>query len=124
MAQVVKSQSDQGGWGLILGIVHENFDPAVGVIGVGGTITDPGVLDFMPRSSGIINREPSEVTTDNRIYCYQSDNLSSKINYVNQQQIPGRILFQLVDTRTLKAEHQDGSCDSDFHFSSPTTYHR
>ncbi len=111
------SASDDG----LLGIVHDNIDPSIGVIGVAGTLTNHGSIDFTPEHSGFINREPSEVKADVNIYCYQSGSHKQVSSAIP---ISGRILIQLLNNRTLKIEYQEKSCDESFNFISPTLYER
>ena len=105
----------------LMGIVHNNIDPSIGIIGVAGVISNHGSIDFAPQHSGLTNREPSEVTANGEVYCYQS---GSHKQVSSAPAIQGRILIQLIDGKTLKAEHQEKSCDEGLYFSSPTIYER
>jgi len=93
-------------------LVHENFDPTLGAISIGGTIGVHGVWDFTPAHSGTINREFSEVTPGDSIYCYQAAGM------------PGRLLIQLVTDTTLSIEHQSGGCTGNVAFASAVAYQR
>ncbi|MBI2133622.1 hypothetical protein HYU11_02980 [Candidatus Woesearchaeota archaeon] len=106
---------------VLLGIVHDNIDPSIGVVGIAGTLTNHGSIDFVPQHEGFINREPSEVRADGNIYCYQS---GSHRQVSIAPPISGRILIQLADDISLKAEHQEKSCDESFYFYSPILYER
>ncbi|MFA5918798.1 MAG: hypothetical protein WC800_04580 [Candidatus Nanopelagicaceae bacterium] len=100
-----------------LAFLHNNFDPSVGEISIGGTITEKaGLLEFEPTHSGTINREPSEVKADGEVYCYDAA--------PNEWMLGGRVLVQLVDEIQLKAEHQLEKCTGQESFLSPITYRR
>ncbi|MBI2451187.1 MAG: peptidoglycan-binding protein [Parcubacteria group bacterium] len=106
---------------ILMGIVHNNTDPSIGVIGVAGVIANHGSIDFTPQYKGLVNREPSEVKADGQIYCYQS---GSHQQVSSAKPISGRILMQLQNNQTLKIEHQEISCSENLIFNSPTVYKR
>ena len=106
-------------WNKQLSLVHNNIDPSVGEMAIGGTITDPSVYAFNPKHSGTLNREPSETKADT-IYCYQSEATDA----MDVSASPGKILMELINNYQMKAEHQSGSCGASESFSSPTTYYR
>lgn len=87
-----------------LAFVHHNIDPRIGEISIGGNFTDVGVMAFQPAHTGRINREFSQVTADNQIYCYYQDKIPE------WPHVPGKILVQLIDDHNLIVEHQDGNC--------------
>jgi hypothetical protein len=92
--------------------LHWNIDPVYAEIGNAGEITkgEYGQLQFLAKHSGTIDREPSEVTADGRVYCY---------NFLG-----GKILTQLIDDRHLKLEHKPGSCEASEAFTNPFSYER
>ena len=94
-----------------LGFLHAAIDPSEALISIGGTFTEVGLWRFAAKSSGLINREFSQVTLDGNIYCYDQDQ-------------PGRILVELLSETKLQIEHQSGSCSGTFAFRDPTTYNR
>ena len=96
---------------LLLGFLHDSNDPSEALISIGGTFTEVGLWKFTAKSSGLINREFSQVTLDGNIYCYDQDQ-------------PGRILVELLSETELQIEHQSGSCSGTFAFSDPTIYKR
>ena len=93
-------------------LVHENYNPTLDAISIGGTIGIHGEWDFAPTHSGTINRDYSEVTPGDSIYCYQAAGM------------PGRLLIQLVTATTVSIEHQPGACTGTFAFISATAYQR
>ncbi len=100
-----------------LAFVHNNFDPTIASLSVGGNITkNAGVIEFKPTHSGTIDREFSEVKADGNIYCYNSPGgwLSDK----------GKILIKLLDNTNLQAEFQTGSCNGKEKFNNPFAYER
>ena len=96
----------------LLALAHENVDPRIAVISIGGTITQRGEWRFDPTHSGTLNREFSEVTPGDAIYCYQASGM------------PGRILIELISETNLKIEHQSGSCTASVAFAQPFDYQR
>lgn len=114
--------------GKVLSIVHYNLEPSPGLAGViaaSGTIVPySGMIAFVPRHDGFINREPSEIK-DQNIFCFQNEQGSFTKYVVGDGRIfTGRILTQLVDASRLKAEYQEKNCDEAFNFVSPTIYER
>ncbi|MBA4421340.1 MAG: hypothetical protein C0391_09355 [Anaerolinea sp.] len=81
-----------------LAFLHNNIDPTMAEISIGGTIMDPLAVLFQPRHSGFVDREPSEVTADGNIYCF------------NTRDDKGKVLVQLMDDHHMKVENQDGAC--------------
>ncbi|MFA6981483.1 MAG: hypothetical protein WC243_00440 [Patescibacteria group bacterium] len=92
--------------------LHWNVDPAYAEIGNAGEITGGRAdqVQFIPNHTGTIDREPSEVTADGKVYCY---------NFRN-----GKILTELVDDRHLKLEYQSGLCQPGENFTKPYNYER
>jgi hypothetical protein len=96
----------------MMALVHQNYDPTLDVISVGGTIGVQGKWDFAPAHSGTVNREFSEITPGDSIYCYQAAGM------------PGRLLLQLVTATTISIEHQSGACTGTFAFINSVAYQR
>ena len=92
--------------------LHWNIDPTYAEIGNAGEITggQSGQMQFIPNHTGTIDREPSEVKADGKVYCY---------NFRE-----GKILTELVDDRHLKLEHQSGSCGISETFTKYYNYER
>lgn len=92
--------------------LHWNIDPTYAEIGNAGEITNgqPDQVTFLPKHSGIIDREPSEVRADGKVYCY---------NFRG-----GKILTELVDDRHLKLEYQSGPCQMSERFTKYFSYER
>ncbi|MBI5355482.1 MAG: hypothetical protein HZB68_03430 [Candidatus Aenigmarchaeota archaeon] len=99
------------GWPKSLALVHDNSNPIMGVVSVGGVISKPGTWHFTPAHSGEVNREFGEVTPSETVYCYESEKSTE------------RFLIQLVDETALKIEKQDGKCGLNA-FVDPKTYER
>lgn len=95
-----------GNWDKSLALVHDNFDPSVGIASIGGVIGNPGQIAFTPTHTGATNREFGEVKPDGSIYCYYSDSQAGSGNIMKSQQL----LVQLTSPTSLKAELQTGSC--------------
>jgi len=104
-------------WSKSLALVHDNVDPTIGIVSIGGTIGSPTKIQFTPTSSGNINRDFNQVK-DQQIYCYGGQSVG-----INSKQ-SGRVLIQLEDQSKLKVEYQNGTCQDNFQFTSPATYNR
>ena len=76
-------------------------------------------MKFIPKISGKINREFSQVKPDGNIYCYQA----ADVGKVNEPIPTGKILVQLTSDRQLKIEHQSSECGNDA-FVNPAMYNR
>ena len=96
----------------MLALAYENYDATIGAISIGGTIFQRGEWRFSPTHSETTNREFSEVTPGDSIYCYQASGLR------------GRILVGLTTATTLTIEHQSGTCAGKIAFISPLSYQR
>lgn len=112
-------------WNTHLAIVHFNLNPSIGLIALGGgSLGQPGGLSFKPRTSGIINLEPSQ-TEVGKTYCYQDDHLSNvPIQQLSNQNQPDHLLIRLVNNHQLQIELQLGACQSSPDFTNPISYYR
>jgi hypothetical protein len=76
-----------------LAIAPDNVDPARIAISIGTSLPGwrHGLVWFTPTSSGFVNRNPSQITADGNIYCFET---------------PGSWVFlaKLVDANTLRVE--------------------
>lgn len=93
-----------------LAFVPDNVNTSMGIVSVGGTITEPSRWGFTPTHEGTVNREPSEIVPGDA-YCYEHWS-------------GDRVLIQLLDETTLKIEHQIGLCEEPYVFENPFTYLR
>lgn len=118
-----KQGGNQDSWDKYFAVVHDDTNPEIGVIAFGGIVTNPGKIGFTPTHEGTINREPNEVTADGKLYCYTMGAADSRSNQKSSIR-SGKMLIQLVDRLTLKVEFQQGICDSNINFASPTIYQR
>jgi len=84
--------------------------------------SDTGSHYFLSTHSGTLNRELSEVKTDNNIYCYQAD-ADSKINSNTKREITEKILLNLVDDHHLKLKSA-GRLRAGETFKNPFIYQR
>ena len=97
-----------------LSFVHQNIDPTLVIIAIGGTFTDAARWRFTPTNTGKINREFSQVTPDGNIYCYEKKEGGSDT----------RIIVEMVSDTKLKIEQQSGDCSGTSTFRNPTIYNR
>ncbi|MAE42571.1 hypothetical protein CMO93_02265 [Candidatus Woesearchaeota archaeon] len=107
-------------WDVYLAFVNENDFPDVQVVSVAGIFTDFGKYKFIPKDSGFVDREFSQVTADGNIYCYQA----ADVGKVNEPIPTGKILVQMTSDTQLKIEHQSGSCNGSKNFDNPAIYNR
>lgn len=109
-----------GNWDKSIALVHDNFNPAIGVASIGGVIGSPTIIAFVPKHDGTINREFSEVKPDGNVYCYQTDAQPGSGNVARS----GSLLIQLTSATTMQAEFIPGACPGSVAFSKATTYER
>lgn len=104
-------------------LVHENDDPSVAVVSLGDDFKRSGKIAFVPRDSGTINREFSQIKPDNKIYCFQSNEEYNQPG--NQYYIPGKVVLELLDNTHLKIELiQNSKCTATERFVNPVIYER
>jgi hypothetical protein len=107
-------------WNVFLAFVDHYEDPSIQVVSIAGIFTDPSLFKFMPKTSGEINRELSQVTADGKIYCYEGANVIR-----NFETVPlGKVLVQMINHESLQIEHQMGSCTGSESFTEPAIYNR
>lgn len=86
-----------------LALVHDNIDPTKPIFSVGTSMSSSGLssgtYEFTSQSSGLVNRDFNNITSDGNIYCYTPSYLS------------GKLILQMTNSTTLKIERQDGNCD-------------
>jgi len=101
--------------------LHWNLDPTYAEIGNAGEITggQSGQFQFIANHTGTIDREPSEVRADGKVYCYNYG-----VTKDGQQLSGGKILTELVDDRHLKLEYQSGNCGTVETFTKSYNYER
>ena len=105
-----------GEWDSHLALVHDNVDPAIAVISVGGVISELGQWSFRPETEGSINPDFSAIVADDTVYCFH--------RFDDAPDGDRRFLLQLVDDDTLLIEQQTGSCPEQLELVAPTTYRR
>ncbi len=105
-----------------LAFVHSNLDPTKGEITAGTDLlpsTDFGAqMIFTPQDNGYINREPSQITPDGHVYCF--DGLEGPGGHGNE----GHVNMQLTDTSTMKINYGKGACSTNPVLMNPLTYVR
>lgn len=99
-----------------LAIVHNPNDPTLGEVSAGGTLAgnDSGTqITFPAESSGVLDREPSQITPGATVYCFQDSN-----------GLDVHFDVQLVDATTLKIDRGSGACSASPTLTDPLTYVR
>jgi hypothetical protein len=113
-------------WDKTIALVHDNFDPTLGTASIGGVISQAQKITFVPTYSGKVNREWSQVTPDNQIYCYDSSGNSPthslSANGPSSEQ--SYLLISLTDATHLNAEIGAGNCSNNPNFTHLTQYQR
>lgn len=101
-----------------LALVYDNEVPTQGVVSIGAQSGVNGsehvLFNFIPTSNGVIKRQFEDVTSDNTVYCYKSEELS--ITY--------HIKIKMTDSSTILVEKGDGVCPDSPTISSPITFVR
>jgi len=93
-----------------IALVKDNITPSIQVFSAGNTLPglSSGTYYFIPKSTGIINRNFAEVTADGNTYCYTMD-LLGFVNAGNS--IPNSsIIIKLENNTTLSAEKRNCDC--------------
>ncbi len=107
-------------WNVYLSFINHYEDPSIQVVSIAGIFTGPSLYKFIPKTSGKINREFSQVTVDGTVYCYEGSSPVREFEAVPS----GKILVQLMDEDTLNIEHKTGKCTGSESFSNPEVYNR
>ncbi|MCH8003299.1 MAG: hypothetical protein IH934_01605 [Nanoarchaeota archaeon] len=107
-------------WNVYLAFVDHFEDPSIQVVSIAGIFTEPSLFKFIPKQSGAINREFSQVTADGTIYCYEGANVIRDFETVPS----GKILVEMTGDETLQIERQSGSCSGSESFKNPEIYNR
>ncbi len=106
-AWLVVGTSDTYSEDLHLALAHDNFNPLKGVFSVDASMSESGLPAgaylFDPKSSGMVNRDFQEVTSDGNMYCYES------LNKKFEDKLPMIIILQMTDSTTLRIEKQSRS---------------
>lgn len=113
-----------------LAIVHNNIDHGLGEISMGQNNQSGGIqMIFMPQSSGQINREPNQVTSDGKIYCYEGP-VGTNVGVldhdvsVNTAGPQGHYDIKLINSTALDIDFASGPCAASPSLSNPTVYVR
>ena len=109
-------------WSQELALVHDNVDPALAAISIGGTVNGSGVWLFLPESSGLVNRDFADVAADGRTYCYEG--AMNDEGGQTPAPFPGRLLISLTSDTEMLVERHDGGCAEGVAFVAPTIYKR
>ncbi len=103
--------------GQALSLIHWNIDPSLAIFATnGGIVPDPLSQQITPVHTGTIDREPSEIHADGKVYCYNITAGSTADQ--------GRILVQLLDNKHADFEHQSGACTANSAFVTQLHYQR
>ena len=108
-------------WQSELALVHDHVDPTRAAISVGGVVMEQGLWLFTAENNGQINREFSQVTPDDGLYCYHGA-ISNEGGV--ESPFPGRLLLSMPGASRLLLERQDGECDGDWELVEPVEYLR
>ena len=112
----------QTNWSQELALVHDNVDPAMAAISIGGTVADSGVWFFPAENGGLVNRDFSEVSVDGQTYCYEGAMTDQSSQYSTV--FPGRLLISLTAEAEMAVEQQNGNCSDGLDFVDPVFYKR
>lgn len=91
-----------------LAFAHSNLDASIGVLSSGSDLLPSRDLGaqilFKPQSSGFVNREPSQITPDGHVYCFDGPVAQGG----NGQE--GHVDIQLTSPTNLKVDYSSGAC--------------
>jgi hypothetical protein len=109
--------------GKTISFIHNNYDPTIGMISIGGNITPtPQTVSFRPAHSVTVNREFSDSKTG-EVYCYKNDPTLGAFIFAPSNN-DNRVLVELLDNDHLKIEVQLGDCSGNHEFVKPFNYER
>lgn len=109
-------------WSQQLGLLHDHIDPGMAAISIGGKVMDHGVWNFRPESSGLVNRDFSDISADGKTYCFQG--ALKKQGSQTPTLFPGRLLVALNSATEMLVEQQDGGCSDNPVLIDPVAYQR
>ncbi|MDE2026402.1 MAG: hypothetical protein KGJ07_07960, partial [Patescibacteria group bacterium] len=105
-----------------LAFAHSNLDPTKGEISAGTDLLPSSDLGaqilFTPQNSGFINREPSQITSDGHVYCF--DGPEGTGGNGNE----GHVDIQLTNASILLIHYGSGACTANPTLTNPLTYIR
>lgn len=109
--------------GKTISFIHNNYDPSIGEISIGGNIVPkPQTFSFKPTHNATLNREFSE-TKAGQIYCYKNDPRFGGLIFAPSNN-NNRVLVELLDVNRLKIEVQPGECSGKYGFAKAFVYQR
>ena len=101
-----------GPWTQHLAFIHDNNNPSISVVSIGGTITEAGTIKFTPKNIGTETRAFKDVTPDGNTYCYTGEGKN------------GKVIVKMTTKDEIQIEYQDASSCIVATFNKPTTYKR
>src|SRR3989344_7103350 len=104
-----------------LSLIHDNTDPKLAVMVGGGVLGSDIYIKFLPKHSGTINREFSEIKPETQVYCYQAESLGAAP--IPEQQNMS-VLIKLVSEAELQVERLSVPCDTTLMLKNPYTFIR
>lgn len=98
-----------------IALVPDNIDPTQLVFSIGESLKDIGINPeryvFLPAATGNVNKEFKSVTTDGRIYCYQTKAHSLSSSFGDR---PRTLLLQLRNETTIRiGSGPSGTCGTE-----------
>jgi hypothetical protein len=109
--------------GKTISFIHNNYDPSLAEISIGGNIVpNPQTFAFKPSHAGIVGREFSE-TQAGETYCYKNAPARPGFIFVPANN-DSRVLVKLLDEHHLKIEVQTGDCENSPEFMKAIIYER
>ena len=106
----------------LLAIGHSNLDASQGIVSFGTALLSTSWLGtqilFTPTHSGMVNREPSEITADGAVYCF--DGQSGAGGHGPE----GHVDIRLDSAIKMEVDYAPGVCDPVPVLTNPITYTR
>ncbi|MBT6326158.1 MAG: hypothetical protein HOJ35_09320 [Bdellovibrionales bacterium] len=86
-----------------LALVYDNVNPALGAVSAGDLFPTLYAHTFTIKNSGLVNRDFSNISPGNNVYCFDISN--------------GRFLLKMEAEKQIKVEYQDlTNCSSEYSF--------
>lgn len=102
-----------------LALVHDKFNPKLGVISMGNSLSsagvDTGLYYFTPAHTGEYNREFKEIFPDSKVYCYDYDGSYTPLSPPSFYSVPApkhSFIIQLTSPTALRVGKLETICGS------------
>lgn len=100
-----------------LALVHDYVDPKQPIFSMGNSVKGVrlGLYSFVPRSTGLVNRDFDDVKPDGQVYCYEAFLSGTSVGKLGLGSIDGVLLLSMPSAIQLLVERQGAAgagCES------------